>query len=402
MKCVRHIAFAACTAVLAKHTFARAPLVSLTVSILSNTTDTPFQATFDRSDYAYPLPQTGLNTFGFAGELYVPESAVCADDTFGLSVRKYVKPSHANGIVFLPYRGCRAEWEQIVHDETENGRAVGALLYSLKDDAAQAAERAVVDLAHVRASVWMVSQVTGQYLVTVMRQLSSGTSVQLPRAPTGVEFTELQDSVRRAVHAAIEAAPPTGPRTFVTISRSSVDVASADRNFFLKAMIGVGITGIVCFVIAMVVRYFDCVRGTRWDTRVWDAPRVVQTKRVLQQHELDAMPCAVVTEAQLGRVEVPALAQVRVPRGVRSCPQLAVTNDALEMSRVYSIQNTIAPKDTWDTVECAICLDELRLGDVVRSLPCPHVFHATCIDRWLLFQSSVCPLCKRDTIFDRP
>ncbi|KAJ2159503.1 hypothetical protein EV180_005425 [Coemansia sp. RSA 518] len=114
------------------------------------------------------------------------------------------------------------------------------------------------------------------------------------------------------------------------------------------------------------------------------------------------MPCAVVTEAQLGRVEVPALAQVRVPRGVRSCPQLAVTNDALEMSRVYSIQNTIAPKDTWDTVECAICLDELRLGDVVRSLPCPHVFHATCIDRWLLFQSSVCPLCKRDTIFDRP
>ncbi|PIA17709.1 hypothetical protein COEREDRAFT_19777, partial [Coemansia reversa NRRL 1564] len=48
------------------------------------------------------------------------------------------------------------------------------------------------------------------------------------------------------------------------------------------------------------------------------------------------------------------------------------------------------------TMDCAICLDEIVVGNVIRKLPCPHVFHATCIDRWLLFQSSVCPLCKRD------
>ncbi|EER94887.1 hypothetical protein BDA96_01G403000 [Sorghum bicolor] len=49
---------------------------------------------------------------------------------------------------------------------------------------------------------------------------------------------------------------------------------------------------------------------------------------------------------------------------------------------------------TTTTVECAVCLGELRDGETGRVLPrCGHRFHAECVDRW--FRSHVtCPLCR--------
>ncbi|KAJ2361981.1 hypothetical protein H4S01_005009, partial [Coemansia sp. RSA 2610] len=366
---------------------ARAPLVSLTVSILSNSS-TAYQTTFDRSDYAYPLPQTGLSTFGFAGELYVPAGASCSDEVVSADVRRYPKPEHANGIVFLPYRSCRGQWEQLLHDEAANGRAAGALLYSLKDDAAQAAERAAVDLTHVHTPVWMVNAVAGEYLTSVLVRLAQN-HTDLARAPNGASYGPLEESVRLAVDAAVDRQQVREPRVFVAISRSAMDVAAADRNFFLKAMIGVGITGIVCFVIAMVVRYFDCVRVGQRQQRRWRwnaggdeesefARAERKRRRVLRQHELDLLPCAVIGPARNERPPAVHLGSSRA--GFRSCPQLPGhgPGEALALHRMHSIQNTqaLAADDSWDSVECAICLDEIRVGCVVRRLPCPHVFHA--------------------------
>jgi E3 ubiquitin-protein ligase ATL41 len=43
---------------------------------------------------------------------------------------------------------------------------------------------------------------------------------------------------------------------------------------------------------------------------------------------------------------------------------------------------------------CAVCLDELREGAVVRMLPsCKHYFHASCVDVWLLSRAT-CPVCR--------
>ncbi|KAJ1960485.1 hypothetical protein IWQ62_004217, partial [Dispira parvispora] len=43
---------------------------------------------------------------------------------------------------------------------------------------------------------------------------------------------------------------------------------------------------------------------------------------------------------------------------------------------------------------CAVCIDEFERGQLVRQLPCNHLFHLECIDEWLTEKSGVCPLCK--------
>ncbi|XP_042190519.1 E3 ubiquitin-protein ligase RNF149 [Callorhinchus milii] len=46
---------------------------------------------------------------------------------------------------------------------------------------------------------------------------------------------------------------------------------------------------------------------------------------------------------------------------------------------------------------CAVCIEVYRSRDVVRILPCKHVFHRICIDPWLL-EHQTCPMCKLDVI----
>lgn len=44
---------------------------------------------------------------------------------------------------------------------------------------------------------------------------------------------------------------------------------------------------------------------------------------------------------------------------------------------------------------CCICLSKFSNNDDLRELPCAHVFHMECVDKWLQI-NALCPLCKTE------
>ena len=45
--------------------------------------------------------------------------------------------------------------------------------------------------------------------------------------------------------------------------------------------------------------------------------------------------------------------------------------------------------------DCPICLEPFKLRQHAKKLPCEHMFHKKCIDRWLN-RSHLCPCCRND------
>lgn len=71
------------------------------------------------------------------------------------------------------------------------------------------------------------------------------------------------------------------------------------------------------------------------------------------------------------------------------------------------IKEVIAENDMikFKELECAICKDDYKVGDVVSKLPCGHYHHIDCIVLWLNKQNT-CPVCRfelktDDTIYEQ-
>lgn len=46
-----------------------------------------------------------------------------------------------------------------------------------------------------------------------------------------------------------------------------------------------------------------------------------------------------------------------------------------------------------ESPECAICIDDLVIGEPALRLPCDHLFHESCVEVWLK-KSNECPVCR--------
>lgn len=47
----------------------------------------------------------------------------------------------------------------------------------------------------------------------------------------------------------------------------------------------------------------------------------------------------------------------------------------------------------WENHQCAICIDDFEINQMVKLLPCTHLYHSNCILRWLDLHKS-CPICR--------
>ncbi|ORY34630.1 hypothetical protein BCR39DRAFT_513675 [Naematelia encephala] len=93
------------------------------------------------------------------------------------------------------------------------------------------------------------------------------------------------------------------------------------------------------------------------------------------------------------------------PSDVRTPPAVSISDPFVTSSSTAATPSVVAatrkPRKKSQTKyfskdECAICMDSFNRGDVVRILPCGHVFHKDECDEWLLKWRKLCPTCRAD------
>ncbi|XP_004511565.1 brassinosteroid-responsive RING protein 1 [Cicer arietinum] len=52
---------------------------------------------------------------------------------------------------------------------------------------------------------------------------------------------------------------------------------------------------------------------------------------------------------------------------------------------------------------CSVCLYDFKPEDEIRRLTnCRHIFHRTCLDRWMGYDHKTCPLCRTPFLLPNP
>lgn len=87
------------------------------------------------------------------------------------------------------------------------------------------------------------------------------------------------------------------------------------------------------------------------------------------------------------------LLRLNEENGVALLNSLGATDEEINRNPTHVITAEILVGLTGSKKNCSVCLEEYVVGDVVRTIPCFHSFHATCIDEWLK-NKAVCPVCK--------
>ncbi|KAH7516624.1 hypothetical protein FEM48_Zijuj10G0154700 [Ziziphus jujuba var. spinosa] len=47
-----------------------------------------------------------------------------------------------------------------------------------------------------------------------------------------------------------------------------------------------------------------------------------------------------------------------------------------------------------ENLECAVCLSSIDEGEEIGELRCSHLFHKSCLNKWVFFNRTTCPLCR--------
>ena len=72
---------------------------------------------------------------------------------------------------------------------------------------------------------------------------------------------------------------------------------------------------------------------------------------------------------------------------------LAEVEEKLALLQTVECDEPLLCKLAERSTTCAICHDEMCVGETLRQLPCEHAYHATCLGHWLRIKAA-CPLCN--------
>uniref|UniRef100_A0A8C2VDF0 RING-type domain-containing protein n=2 Tax=Chinchilla lanigera TaxID=34839 RepID=A0A8C2VDF0_CHILA len=72
------------------------------------------------------------------------------------------------------------------------------------------------------------------------------------------------------------------------------------------------------------------------------------------------------------------------------------TKEVIDQLPLHTVKHEEKDADL-DAENCAVCIEHFKVNDLIRILPCKHIFHSICIDPWLL-DHRTCPMCKLDVI----
>lgn len=111
----------------------------------------------------------------------------------------------------------------------------------------------------------------------------------------------------------------------------------------------------------------------------------------LRALDSDNVPTASMSEEEINALPVHKY-KVAGSQSGGSSMQQASSSASLEKQQETGIA-VGSTKASEDELTCTVCLEQVIVGEVVRSLPCLHQFHANCIDPWLK-QQGTCPVCK--------
>ncbi|CAO2819099.1 unnamed protein product [Amaranthus hypochondriacus] len=72
-----------------------------------------------------------------------------------------------------------------------------------------------------------------------------------------------------------------------------------------------------------------------------------------------------------------------------------------EMLPALTYAEIVASKCGYEAETCAVCLYEFEEEDQIRRMRnCPHMFHKSCVDRWMDHDRKTCPLCRKPLVPD--
>ncbi|KAL2456973.1 E3 ubiquitin-protein ligase [Forsythia ovata] len=111
----------------------------------------------------------------------------------------------------------------------------------------------------------------------------------------------------------------------------------------------------------------------------------------LRALDADNVPTASMTDEEINALPVHKYKVSGSQSGGLSEQQASSSSSSKKKQDPSIAQGGAKPSE--DELTCSVCLEQVNVGELIRSLPCLHQFHVNCIDPWLR-QQGTCPVCK--------